>query len=98
MKKYKLTMLFFLLALFVNASCKEEKHVPPTWGEDKEEQNKEPNAAVVKSGWKYVEDSYGELPNYINGAGSSGMLVNGKETIKPSDGTQRAVLTAVGLQ
>lgn len=33
----------------------------------------------------------------LDGGGSSGMLVNGKETIKPSGGTQRAVLTGVSL-
>lgn len=78
MKKNKLTILFVALALLVNASCKEEKHVPPTWGEDKEEQNKEPNAAVVKSGWKNVEDSYGELPNYIDVYKSPESLVDKK--------------------
>ena len=34
----------------------------------------------------------------LDGGGSSGMLINGKETIKPSGGSQRAVLTAVSLQ
>ena len=33
----------------------------------------------------------------LDGGGSSCMLVNGKETIKPSDGQERAVLTAVCL-
>ena len=34
----------------------------------------------------------------LDGGGSSGMLVNGKETIKPSGGSQRAVLTGISLQ
>ena len=34
----------------------------------------------------------------LDGGGSSCMLVNGKETIKGSDGKQRKVLTAVGLK
>jgi len=34
----------------------------------------------------------------LDGGGSSGMLVNGKQTIKPSGGSQRAVLTGVSLQ
>ena len=35
---------------------------------------------------------------YLDGGGSSCMLVNGKETIKGSDGKQRKVLTAVGIK
>jgi len=38
-----------------------------------------------------------ELLN-LDGGGSSCMLVNGIETIKPSDGTQRSVVTAIGLK
>lgn len=38
-----------------------------------------------------------ELLN-LDGGGSSCMLVNGKETIKPSDGTQRNVVTAIGMK
>ena len=34
----------------------------------------------------------------LDGGGSSCMLVNGKETIKGSDGKQRKVLTAVGIK
>ena len=34
----------------------------------------------------------------LDGGGSSCMLVNGKETIKGSDGNQRKVLTAVGIK
>lgn len=34
----------------------------------------------------------------LDGGGSTGMLINGKETIKPSGGAQRAVLTAISLQ
>lgn len=34
----------------------------------------------------------------LDGGGSSGMLINGKETIKPSGGSQRAVLTGISLQ
>ncbi|NDV69702.1 phosphodiester glycosidase family protein [Dysgonomonas sp. 25] len=34
----------------------------------------------------------------LDGGGSTCMLVNGLETIKPSDGTQRQVVTAIGLQ
>jgi exopolysaccharide biosynthesis protein len=34
----------------------------------------------------------------LDGGGSSCMLVNGRETIKPSDGTQRAVTSAVVLK
>lgn len=34
----------------------------------------------------------------LDGGGSSCMLVNGKETIKPSDGKQRLVVTAIGLK
>lgn len=34
----------------------------------------------------------------LDGGGSSCMLVNGKETIKGSDGKQRKVLTAIGLK
>ncbi|GAB3417396.1 phosphodiester glycosidase family protein [Niabella aquatica] len=34
----------------------------------------------------------------LDGGGSSCMLVNGMETIKPSDGRQRSVLTALSLQ
>ena len=34
----------------------------------------------------------------LDGGGSSRMLVNGKETIKGSDGKQRKVLTAVGIK
>lgn len=34
----------------------------------------------------------------LDGGGSSCMLVNGRETIKPSDGTQRKVVTAIGLK
>jgi exopolysaccharide biosynthesis protein len=34
----------------------------------------------------------------LDGGGSSCMLVNGMETIKPSDGSQRAVVTAIGLK
>ena len=34
----------------------------------------------------------------LDGGGSSFMLVNGKETIKGSDGKQRKVLTAVGIK
>jgi exopolysaccharide biosynthesis protein len=34
----------------------------------------------------------------LDGGGSSCMLINGKETIKPSDGTQRKVVTAVSLK
>lgn len=34
----------------------------------------------------------------LDGGGSSYMLVNGKETIKPSGGVERAVLTAVSLK
>ncbi|MCL2511754.1 MAG: phosphodiester glycosidase family protein, partial [Bacteroidales bacterium] len=38
-----------------------------------------------------------ELLN-LDGGGSTCMLVNGKETIKPSDGNQRQVVTAVALK
>jgi Exopolysaccharide biosynthesis protein related to N-acetylglucosamine-1-phosphodiester alpha-N-acetylglucosaminidase len=34
----------------------------------------------------------------LDGGGSSCMLVNGRETIKPSDGTQRKVVTAVSFK
>jgi len=34
----------------------------------------------------------------LDGGGSSCMLVNGKETIKPSDGKQRSVVTAVAIK
>lgn len=34
----------------------------------------------------------------LDGGGSSCMLINGKETIKPSDGTQRKVVTAVSFK
>ena len=34
----------------------------------------------------------------LDGGGSSCMLVNGKETIKPSDGTQRAITSAIILK
>lgn len=34
----------------------------------------------------------------LDGGRSSCMLVNGKETIKGSDGKQRKVLTAVGIK
>ena len=34
----------------------------------------------------------------LDGGGSSCLLVNGKETIKPSDGTQRKVVTAVSFK
>lgn len=34
----------------------------------------------------------------LDGGGSSNMLINGKSTIKPSDGKSRPVLTAVSLQ
>ncbi len=34
----------------------------------------------------------------LDGGGSSCMLINGKETIKPSDGTQRAITSAVILK
>lgn len=34
----------------------------------------------------------------LDGGGSSCMLVNGKETIKPSDGTQRAITSAIVLK
>ncbi len=34
----------------------------------------------------------------LDGGGSSCMLINGKETIKPSDGNQRPVVTAVSLK
>ena len=33
----------------------------------------------------------------LDGGGSSCMLINGKETIKPSDGSQRAVLTGIRM-
>lgn len=33
----------------------------------------------------------------LDGGGSSCMLINGKETIKPSDGKQRSVVTAVAF-
>lgn len=33
----------------------------------------------------------------LDGGGSSCMLVNGQETIKPSDGAQRSVTTAVAI-
>ncbi|MFA6858608.1 MAG: phosphodiester glycosidase family protein, partial [Bacteroidales bacterium] len=33
----------------------------------------------------------------LDGGGSSCMLINGKETIKPSDGKERSVLTAVRI-
>ncbi|MDR1681422.1 MAG: phosphodiester glycosidase family protein [Prevotellaceae bacterium] len=53
--------------------------------------------------------SFGEMANILmelgcmeainlDGGGSSCMLVNGNETIKPSDGTQRTVASAVGLR
>ena len=38
-----------------------------------------------------------ELLN-LDGGGSSCMLVNGQQTIKPSDGSQRSVVTAIGLK
>lgn len=34
----------------------------------------------------------------LDGGGSSCMLVNGQETIKPSDGAQRSVTTAVAIK
>ena len=34
----------------------------------------------------------------LDGGGSSCMLVNGKETIKPSDGSQRSVVNGVSLK
>ena len=34
----------------------------------------------------------------LDGGGSSCMLINGKETIKPSDGKQRSIVTAVSLK
>jgi exopolysaccharide biosynthesis protein len=34
----------------------------------------------------------------LDGGGSSCMLVNGRETIKPSDGTQRTITSAVVLK
>ena len=34
----------------------------------------------------------------LDGGGSSCMLVNGQETIKPSDGTQRSVTTAIAIK
>jgi exopolysaccharide biosynthesis protein len=34
----------------------------------------------------------------LDGGGSSCLLINGKETIKPSDGKQRSVVTAVSLK
>ena len=34
----------------------------------------------------------------LDGGGSSCMLINGKETIKGTDGKQRTVVTAVGLK
>lgn len=65
MKRRKFTILCASLVMLIIA-CKEEKHVPPIWGENKEEQNKEPNESITKLGWKNVEDTYGELPNYID--------------------------------
>jgi len=38
-----------------------------------------------------------ELLN-LDGGGSSCMLINGLQTIKPSDGSQRSVVTAIGMK
>src|SRR5690606_5132725 len=61
----RLTVVF-AACLMLASACKEEKHVPPTWGETPQEQDKELNENIVKLGWKNVEDTYGELPKYID--------------------------------
>lgn len=70
-------MHLFAAFVFFTSACKEDKHVPPTWG-DKEEQNKEQNSDIVKLGWQNVEETYGTLPSYIDVYKSPAILADKK--------------------
>lgn len=70
--KFKILIAVLLLATI---ACKEEHHVPPTWGQSLEDV-KEPNPEIVKLGWKNMEAEFGELPTYIDVYKSPSTLIN----------------------
>ncbi len=65
MRRGRLT-IFLASFFFLAVACKEEKHVPPTWGDgQKEEPSQENNTDITKLGWTNVGSTFGTLPSHI---------------------------------